>query len=32
MIAADTSQETHPLGFKGFRGPIHGIGIAAMGL
>jgi kynurenine formamidase len=32
VIAADTSQETHPSGFKGFRGPIHGIGIAAMGL
>jgi kynurenine formamidase len=32
VIAADTSQETYPSGFKGFRGPIHGIGIAAMGL
>jgi kynurenine formamidase len=32
LIAADTSQETHPSGFAGFRGPIHGIGIPAMGL
>ena len=32
LIAADTSQETHPSGFKTFRGPIHGIGVAAMGL
>ena len=32
VIGHDTSGETHPSGYKGFRGPIHGIGIAAMGL
>ncbi|HZP96401.1 MAG TPA: cyclase family protein [Candidatus Limnocylindria bacterium] len=32
VIGCDTSGETHPSGYKGFRGPIHGIGIAAIGL
>lgn len=32
LIGADTTQETHPSGYKNFRGPIHGIGLAAMGL
>lgn len=32
LIGCDTSGETHPSGYAGFRGPIHGIGIAAMGL
>jgi kynurenine formamidase len=32
IIGCDTSGETHPSGYKGFRGPIHGIGIAAIGL
>ncbi len=31
IIACDTSGETHPSGYA-FRGPIHGIGIAAMGM
>lgn len=31
VIGCDTSGETHPSGYR-FRGPIHGIGIAAMGL
>lgn len=32
VIACDTSGENHPSGYKNFRGPIHGIGIGAMGL
>lgn len=32
VIGADTTQETHPSGYPNFRGPIHGIGVAAMGL
>jgi kynurenine formamidase len=32
VIGADTTNEAHPSGYKNFRGPIHGIGIAAMGL
>jgi kynurenine formamidase len=31
LIGCDTSGETHPSGYK-FRGPIHGIGIGAIGL
>jgi kynurenine formamidase len=32
IIGADTAQETHPSGYAGIRGPIHGIGIPAMGM
>jgi len=32
VIGSDTTNEAHPSGYQGFRGPIHGIGIAAMGL
>lgn len=32
VIGSDTTNEAHPSGYKNFRGPIHGIGIAAMGL
>ncbi len=32
VLGCDTSGEAHPSGYKGFRGPIHGIGIAAIGL
>ena len=32
IIGCDTSGEMHPSGYKNFRGPIHGIGIAAIGL
>jgi len=32
VIGCDTSGETHPSGYKEFRGPIHGIGIATIGL
>jgi kynurenine formamidase len=32
VIGADTTNEAHPSGYEHFRGPIHGIGIAAMGL
>ena len=32
VIGSDTSGETHPSGYKGFRGPIQSIGTAVMGL
>ncbi len=32
VIGCDTSGETHPSGYREFRGPIHGIGIATIGL
>jgi kynurenine formamidase len=32
LAGGDTTNENHPSGYKGFRGPIHGIGLAHMGL
>jgi kynurenine formamidase len=32
VVGSDTSGETHPSGYKGFRGPIQAIGTAVMGL
>jgi kynurenine formamidase len=32
VIAADTTNEGHPSGYKNFRGPIHAVAIQAMGM
>jgi hypothetical protein len=32
MVGSDTANDVSPSGYAGLRSPVHGIGIAAMGL